>query len=283
MNINIEKFINVDKLLETITYWVSTYTLKLLAAILIFIIGKWISRKISDLIGKLFEKNKIDTTLVGFLENIIYYTLLIVVLIAAAGQLGINTTSFLTIVGAAGLAVGLALKDSLSNFASGVMLIMFRPFHVGDLVNAGGVLGKVDKITVFNTMLNTLDNQRVIVPNSLITTSVITNVNANPTRRVDLVMGISYDDDIPKAKEILNRIVKEEKLVLSDPAPKIAVSELGDSSVNFVVRPWVKPDDYWDVYFGLTEKIKIAFDNAGICIPYPQRDVHLFTEETKKE
>jgi small conductance mechanosensitive channel len=283
MNINVEKFINVDKLLETITYWVSTYTLKLLAAILIFIIGKWISRKVSDLIGKLLEKNKIDTTLVGFLENIIYYTLLIVVLIAAAGQLGINTTSFLTIVGAAGLAVGLALKDSLSNFASGVMLIMFRPFQVGDLVNAGGVLGKVDKITVFNTMLNTLDNQRVIVPNSLITTSVITNVNANPTRRVDLVMGISYDDDIPKAKEILNRIVKEEKLVLSDPAPKIAVSELGDSSVNFVVRPWVKPDDYWDVYFGLTEKIKIAFDNAGICIPYPQRDVHFFTEETKKD
>jgi small conductance mechanosensitive channel len=283
MNINIEKFINVDKLLETITYWVSTYTLKLLAAILIFIVGKWISRKVSDLIGKLLEKNKIDVTLVGFLENIIYYTLLIVVLIAAAGQLGINTTSFLTIIGAAGLAVGLALKDSLSNFASGVMLIMLRPFQVGDLVNAGGVLGKVEKITVFNTMLNTLDNQQVLVPNSLITTGVITNVNANPTRRVDLVMGISYDDDIPKAKEILNRIVKEEKLVLSDPAPKIAVSELGDSSVNFVVRPWVKPDDYWDVYFGLTEKIKIAFDNAGICIPYPQRDVHLFTEETKKE
>ncbi len=283
MNINIEKFINVDKLLETITYWVSTYTLKLLAAIIIFIVGKWISRKISDLIGKLLEKNKIDTTLIGFLENIIYYTLLIVVLIAAAGQLGINTTSFLTIVGAAGLAVGLALKDSLSNFASGVMLIMFRPFQVGDLVNAGGVLGKVDKITVFNTMLNTLDNQRVIVPNSLITTGVITNVNANPTRRVDLVMGISYDDDIPKAKEILNRIVKEEELVLSDPAPKVAVSELADSSVNFVVRPWVKPDDYWDVYFGLTEKIKIAFDNAGICIPYPQRDIHLFKEDAKKD
>ena len=270
---------DMDKIMETITYWVSTYALKLLVAILILLIGKWIARKISKLIVKLLEKNDIDVTLIHFLENLIYYTLLIVVIIAAVGQLGINTMSFLTIVGAAGLAIGLALKDSLSNFASGVMLILFRPFRQGDVVNAGGVLGKVDKITIFNTILNTPDNQRMIVPNSAVTSNIITNVTANPTRRVDLVMGIGYDDDIPKAKEIMSRILGEDDRILTDPAPTIAVSELADSSVNFVVRPWVKTGDYWDVYFDLTEKIKITFDNEGISIPFPQSDVHLFTKK----
>jgi small conductance mechanosensitive channel len=269
---------DMDKIVETITIWVSTYALKLVVAILIFLIGKWIARKISKLISKLLEKNNIDITLISFLENLIYYTLLIVVVIAAVGQLGINTTSFLTIVGVAGLAIGLALKDSLSNFASGVMLILFRPFRIGDVVNVGGVLGKADKITIFNTILNTPDNQRMIVPNSVVTSNIITNVTANDTRRVDLVMGIGYDDDIPKAKELMNRIVGEDDRVLSDPAPTIAVFELADSSVNFVVRPWVKTENYWNVYFDLTEKIKMAFDEAGISIPFPQRDVHLFTE-----
>jgi len=269
---------DMDKIVETITFWASTYALKLVVAILIFLIGKWIARKISKLIAKLLEKNNVDVTLISFLENLLYYTLLIVVVIAAVGQLGINTTSFLTIVGAAGLAIGLALKDSLSNFASGVMLILFRPFRVGDVVNVGGVLGKADKITIFNTILNTPDNQRMIVPNSAVTSNIITNVTANDTRRVDLVMGIGYDDDIPKAKELMTRIVGEDDRILSDPAPTIAVSELADSSVNFVVRPWVKTEDYWSVYFDLTEKIKMAFDEAGISIPFPQRDVHLFTE-----
>ena len=275
--------INIDKIIETITYWITTYSVKILAAILIFIIGKWLAGKLSRLITKLLEKNKVDATLINFLESIIYYTLLMVVVIAVAGQLGINTTSFLTIVGAAGLAIGLALKDSLANFASGVMLIMFRPFGVGDFVNAGGVSGNVVSIALFNTILNTPDNQRVIVPNSGITSNVITNVTANDTRRVDLVIGIGYDDDIKKAKAILDKIIKEESRVLDTPKTKIAVSELADSSVNFVVRPWVKTSEYWDVYFDLTEKIKITFDDEGISIPYPQQDIHVYNQLADKK
>ncbi len=277
---NIEKY--VDMYMETIVNWISTYSLKLVAAILIFIIGKWIAGKISKVLTALLEKNDVDVTLIGFLSNITYYALMIVVLIAVAGQLGINTTSFLTIVGAAGLAIGLALKDSLSNFAAGVMLILFRPFRVGDVVNTGGVTGKVENIAIFNTRLNTPDNQLVIIPNGSIISGVITNITANATRRVDLVIGISYEDDILKAKEIMTDIIKADNRILDDPATNIAVSELGDSSVNFVVRPWVKTEDYWDVYFGLTEQIKLVFDKRGISIPYPQRDVHLFTQKNEE-
>jgi small conductance mechanosensitive channel len=269
---------NIDKIIETLTYWVATYSVKIIAALLIFLIGKWLAGKISKLISKLLGKNRVDVTLLSFLENIIYYTLIIIVIIAALGQLGINTTSFLTIVGAAGLAIGLALKDSLSNFASGVMLILFRPFGEGDAVTAGGVSGSVVAISLFNTTLNTPDNQRIIVPNSSITGNVITNVTANDTRRVDLVIGVGYDDDIKKAKEVLTKIIQEEPRVLDTPKPLIAVSELADSSVNFVVRPWVKTSDYWAVYFDLTEKIKLTFDEQGISIPYPQQDVHIHTQ-----
>lgn len=272
-----EKYIN--EYTEIIIKWLSAYSMKIVAAILVLMIGKWISRKISDLIAKILEKNKVDVTLVGFLSNIIYYALVIMVVIAAAGQLGINTTSFLTIVGAAGLAVGLALKDSLSNFAAGVMLILFRPFKVGDVVNAGGVVGKVESINIFNTILNTPDNQRVIVPNNNITSNVITNVTANATRRVDMIIGIGYGDNIKDAKDILTALVSADDRILKDPAPTIAVSELGDSSVNLVVRPWVKTSDYWDVYFQLTETIKTTFDEKGISIPFPQRDVHIFNEK----
>ena len=269
---------NFEKFIETITLWATTYSVKIIAAILILVIGKWVAKKISRLITKLLERNKVDITLVKFLESILYYTLLVVVIIAAAGQLGINTTSFLTIVGAAGLAIGLALKDSLANFASGVMLILFHPFRVGDFVTAGGVSGSVVSIALFNTVLNTPDNQRVIVPNASITSNVITNVTANDTRRVDLVIGIGYDDDIKKAKETLHAILAQEDRILNTPKPTIAVSELADSSVNFVVRPWVKTADYWTVYFDLTEKIKITFDEQGINIPYPQTDVHLYNK-----
>ncbi|GAB6094092.1 small-conductance mechanosensitive channel MscS [Desulfatiferula olefinivorans] len=264
---------------DIIVQWLSVYSLKIVAAILVLVIGKWLSQKIANLIAKLLEKNKVDVTLVGFLSNIIYYALLIMVVIAAAGQLGINTTSFLTIVGAAGLAVGLALKDSLANFAAGVMLILFRPFKVNDVVNAGGVTGKVQSINIFNTIMTTPDNQKVIVPNNNIAAGVITNITANDTRRVDLVVGISYTDNIKTAKDVLTEIVEKDSRVLKDPAPTIAVSELGDSSVNLVVRPWVKTGDYWDVYFALTETIKTTFDEKGISIPFPQTDVHLFNEK----
>ena len=268
--------VDLDKIYETISYWVTTYSIKLVAALLVFIIGRWLVGRISRLVVKLLQKNKVEQTLVNFLENIVYYTLLVLVLVAAAGQLGINTTSFLTIIGAAGLAVGLALKDSLSNIASGVMLIFLRPFKIDDLVTAAGVTGKVLSINIFNTTLNTLDNKKVIIPNSSITADVITNVFENPTRRVDLVFGIGYSDDIDKAKGIINEQIKANTQILKDPAPTVAVAELADSSVNFVVRPWVKSDDYWDVYFDLTENIKKAFDEQDVTIPFPQRDVHLY-------
>jgi len=275
--------LNIEKLMDTLTIWITTYSMKIIAAVLIFIIGKWLAKKVTNLFIKLLEKNKVDVTLTRFLESIVYYTLLIVLLIAVAGQLGINTASFLTIVGAAGLAIGLALKDSLSNFSSGVMLILFRPYRVGDYATVGGVTGTVMSIDIFNTTLNTPDNQRVIVPNANITNDVITNVTANNTRRVDLTIGIGYGDDLLKAKKVLGEILKTENRVLETPAPKIAVSELADSSVNFVVRPWVKTSDYWDVYFDLTEKIKLTFDQEGISIPFPQQDVHLSQKKTDAE
>ncbi len=270
--------LNIEKLIDAITLWLTAYSMKIIAAVLIFVIGKWVAKKITTLFIKLLERNSVDVTLTRFLESIVYYTLVVLVLIAAAGQLGINTTSFIAIVGAAGLAIGLALKDSLSNFSSGVMLILFRPFRVGDFANVGGVTGNVMSIDIFNTTLNTPDNQRVIVPNANITNNVITNVTANDTRRVDLTAGIGYGDDILKAKQVLGEILKTDDRVLATPAPTIAVSELADSSVNFVVRPWVKTEDYWTVYFDLTEKIKLTFDKEGISIPFPQQDVHLFQE-----
>ena len=268
----------MDKIMDTVMFYITTYSLKIVGAILVFLIGKWLARYISNLLGKILRKNSVDETLTTFLGHIIYYALFIMVLIAAAGQLGINTTSFLTIVGAAGLAIGLALKDSLSNFASGVMLILFRPFKVGDVVTAGGQTGKVESIAIFNSVLNTPDNQVVIVPNSSITSDVITNVNAKPTRRIDLVVGIGYDDNIGDAKSVLDDLIKADSRILADPAPTIAVSELADSSVNLVVRPWVKSGDYWDVRFDLTEQIKLTFDEKDISFPFPQQDVHMFTE-----
>jgi small conductance mechanosensitive channel len=253
-----------------------TYSWKIISALLVFLIGKWIARKITKVLVRLLESRQIDITLIGFLEGIVYYALFITVLIAAAGQLGIKTTSFLAILGAASLAVGLALKDSLANFSSGVMLILFRPFKVGDVVTVGGETGKVEQISVFSTILNTPDNQRKIIPNGSIANSTITNITANPTRRIDLVVGIGYDDDIRKAKATLEEILAADSRVLRDPAPFVAVSELADSSVNLVVRPWVAKENYWDVYCALTETIKITFDEQGISFPYPQRDVHLF-------
>ena len=266
---------NMEKLLDSGVEMVSIYGLKVVAALLIFVVGRWVSRRITLLIVRLLRKNKVDETLVGFLENVFYYTLVVLVIIAAAAQLGINTASLLTMVGAAGLAVGLALKDSLSNIASGVMLVLFRPFRVGDFVEAGGVAGKVHQIQIFSTVLNTPDNRRVIVPNSSITSGTITNVTANPTRRVDLVMGIGYNDDIARAKAVVAEVLAASPGVLEDPAPVIAVHELADSSVNLVVRPWVQAGDYWNVYWGLTEGIKLAFDREGISIPFPQHDVHM--------
>jgi small conductance mechanosensitive channel len=267
--------INVD----AVWLWLSAYSLNIIGAILIFIVGKWLSRRIANLLSKLLQKNNVDQTLVNFLSNLTFYSLIVLVVVAAAGRLGINTTSFLTIIGAAGLAVGLALKDSLANFAAGVMLVLFRPFAIGDVVSTAGITAKVESINIFNTHFCSPDNQLIIVPNGKIINDIITNINIKATRRIDLVVGISYSDDMAKTREILAGLAKADSRVLADPAPTIAVAELADSSVNLVFRPWVKTADYRDVRFDLTEKIKNALDEAGISIPFPQQDVHLFVEK----
>ncbi len=265
---------------QSISEMVGLYTVNIAIAIVIFVVGKWLAKKITNLVIKVLSKQKgMDETLLNFFEDILYYVLLIVVILATLDQVGIETTSVLAILGAAGLAVGLALKDSLSNFASGVMVILFKPFKIGDVVTAGGVTGKVKEIHLFNTEFTTPDNQKILVPNSAITSGSITNINAHDTRRVDLVVGIGYDDDIKKAKKILTSIVENNEKVLHEEGVTVAVSELADSSVNFVVRAWTNTPDYWDVKFALTEKIKLTFDKEGISIPYPQTDVHLYKEK----
>ena len=278
---------NIDNITKDITSYIpdniveilGSYAFSLVMALLIFIIGKWAVNKIVTLLGKVLRKVKgMDETLIKFLENIVYYALMIVVLLTALGKLGVETTSFLAILGAAGLAIGLALKDSLGNFASGVMIIMFKPFKVGDVVTAAGVTGSVSEVGIFNSVFTTPDNQKIIIPNGAITSGSITNINANDTRRVDLVVGIGYEDDIKKTKDVLNDIISSHEKVLLDKGITVAVSELADSSVNFVVRAWVKTPDYWDVKFNLTETIKLRFDEEGISIPFPQQDVHHYNK-----
>jgi small conductance mechanosensitive channel len=257
-----------------------SYTISFIMALLIFFIGKWIVNKIVRILGKVLRKiNGIDLTLVKFLENITYYALITVVIIAALNKLGIATTSFLAILGAAGLAIGLALKDSLGNFASGVMIVIFKPFKVGDTVIAGGITGTVTEVSIFNTVFLTADNQKIIVPNSKITSSSITNVNAKDTRRIDIIVGISYEDNIKQAKEVLEKVVKENERVLKDKSVAIAVAELADSSVNISVNVWVKSSDYGSVKSELLEDIKVTFDEFGISIPYPKQDVYHYNKD----
>ena len=244
-------------------------------AIAIYVIGKWIAGNIVKLIDKAMELRKMDPALRGFLAAILSTVFTFVIALVAVEQLGVNTTSLLALLGAAGLAVGLALKDSLSNFAAGVMLILFKPFKIGDFVEAGGVAGAVEKIEVFNTIFKSGDNKEIIVPNSQIYGGTITNYSARPTRRIDLVVGISYDDDMKKARDLILAVLAADERVLKDPEAVVAVDELGDNSVNFVVRPWVTSGDYWVVKWALLEAIKNTFDSNGITIPYPQRDVHM--------
>jgi len=257
--------------------------INIISAIVVLVAGIWAAKLIKKLVVSIMDKKEIEPMLISFASSITYIALIAFVIIAALGQLGIQTTSFIAIIGAAGLAIGLSLQASLSNFASGVMIIFFRPFKVGDFVEAGGVSGVVEGIQIFSTQMRTGDNKAIIVPNSSITNSNITNYSAKDERRVDLVFGIGYDDDIKQAKKVLQDIVKKEKRILKDPEPVIAVSELADSSVNFVVRPWVKTGDYWGVYFDLTEAVKLRFDKEGISIPYPQQDVHMHQSSEHKD
>ena len=271
---------SVESISTTVVGWATLYGVKLIVALLIFVVGKWLAKKLSRVAERLMKSREVDAALVNFTSSLVYYALLIFVVIAALGQIGIQTASFVAIVGAAGLAIGLAMQGSLSNFAAGVLIIIFKPFKIGDFVEMAGVAGVIENIMIFTTEMKTGDNKKVIVPNSSVLGGVITNYSANDTRRIDLVMGIGYNDDIDKAKRVLEEIIDADERILKDPAPLIAVSELADSSVNFVVRPWVKSGDYWAVYFALHETVKKRFDQEGISIPYPQQDVHLHKIES---
>lgn len=251
------------------------FLINVVLAIVIYMVGKMLAKSLTSLAKKIMVKRKVDATLQAFLGNLIYVTLMIVVILAAIGRLGIQTTSFVAILGAAGLAVGFALQGSLSNFAAGVMLLIFRPFKVGDLIEAGGATGIVEEIGIFTTNMRSVDNKAIIIPNAGITGGNIVNVSAKPTRRVDMTFGVGYDDDLKKVRKVIEEVVHADERILNDPAVTIAVAELADSSVNFVVRPWVNSGDYWDVFFDLNEKIKIRFDEEDISIPYPQQDVHM--------
>ena len=267
----IKEFITNANLMDLAIRW----GINLVLAIVIFIIGKWIARWIQRTFQKLLKKRDVDPVLVDFLGTVVYALILIAAIIAAVDVMGIPATSFLAILGAAGLAIGLALKDSLSNFASGVMLVLFRPFGKGDLVDAGGIMGVVEEISLVSTLMVTPDNKQIIVPNSLMYSSAITNYSAKDTRRVDMVIGVGYDDDLKVAADVLKKVCSEHPKVLDTPETKIFINNLGDSAVDFVVRPWVKSEDYWGVLADVLETAKVELEAAGCNIPYPQTDVHL--------
>ncbi|MFK7975104.1 MAG: mechanosensitive ion channel family protein [Halioglobus sp.] len=277
----------MDKLDIDIPTLINDYALpwgiKIALALVIFIIGRMAVAIVVSMIRKLLVARGMDEILVSFLTSILRWVLLLFVIIAALSQLGVDTTSLVALLGAAGLAIGLSLQSSLSNFASGVMLIIFRPFTKGDFVEAAGASGVIDNISIFTTTMTTPDNKEVIVPNGAILDNNITNYSARDTRRVDMVFGIGYDDDLRKAKALLEDIIAADERVLKEPAPKIALSELADSSVNFIVRPWAKTSDYWAVLWDTTEAVKLKFDEAGISIPYPQMDIHVDTSNDGNE
>lgn len=255
--------------------YVTEYGIKLIGAVAILVIGLWLAKLVAKSFNKALIKREVDATLIKFFTAIVRVILIIFVILAAISQVGIETTSLVAIIGAAGLAVGFALQGSLSNFASGVMLIIFRPIKVGDYIEGGGMSGTVEEIGIFVTVLNSPDNRVIFVPNSKLTGDNIVNYSMKDTRRVDLTFGIGYSDDIDKAKKAIGEVLTGNSKILSDPAPNVKLHELADSSVNFIVRPWVNSADYWSVYWELTEAIKKKFDEENIEIPFPQRDVHL--------
>jgi len=267
---------DINVLIEQGQELLALYGLKLVAAIGIYIIGKWVAKIVKNLVSKMMVKGKSDPTIIGFVSNIAYVGMMIFVILAALGQIGIETTSFIAILGAAGLAIGLALQGSLANFAAGFLLIIFRPFKVGDFIEGGGVSGSVEEISIFTTTLKTGDNKSIIIPNAKLSDDNIINYSAKTTRRVDLTVGVSYDASLSHVKDVLSDIVSKEDRILKSPDFLIAVAELGDNSVNLVVRSWVNSGDYWPVTFALNETIKNRFDQEGIGMPYPQRDVHLY-------
>jgi len=265
-------------LLETAQTTGVAFGLKLLAALVIFYVGRMVARMLQKGLRKMLQTQAVDKILETFVCNLAYWAIMIFVIIAAINQVGVQTTSLIAVMGAAGLAVGLALQGSLSNFAAGVLIVIFRPYRVGDWVEAAGISGSVEQVQILTTMLKTGDNKQIIVPNSQIMNSIITNYSANDTRRIDMIVGVSYSDDLDKVRKTLEELVASDERILKDPACTIAVSELADSSVNFVVRPWASTADYWSVKFDLTEAVKKRFDKEGISFPFPQQDVHLYQQ-----
>ena len=266
---------NLDKYIEQAPDLIVTYGLKVVFAIIIFIIGKYLANVAKKLTTKLMNKRKIDQTVVSFVANMAWALVFVFTVIATLGQIGVQTASLVAVIGAAGLAVGLALQGSLSNFASGVLMVLFRPCRVGDYIEAAGIAGTVDEITIFSTKLRTPDNKVIVAPNSSIMNGTITNYSAMETRRIDLVIGVSYDADLKQTKEVLQHVLDNNAYILKDPAYTVALTELADSSVNFVVRPWVKGSDYWPARFEILEQIKLALDENNIGIPYPQMDIYV--------
>ncbi len=267
---------DISNLLAKVYELLTVYGLKVVAAIVIFIVGRWVAKAVSNFIKKLMTKSKSDGTLVSFVGNLSYVALLAFVIIAALNQLGIHTASFIAVLAAAGLAVGLALQGSLSNFAAGVLMIIFKPFKVGDYIEGGGTAGTVEEIQIFTTQLKSPDNKTIIVPNAKMLGDNITNYTVKGTRRVELVFGIGYDDDIDKARQVIEDIIAQDDRVMKDLAPEVVVAELANSSVNLKVRVWTTADDYWGFYFDTTETVKKQFDAEGISIPFPQRDIHIY-------
>ena len=269
----------MDQASEFIEKDLPQFLQNIVVALIIFFVGKIVSNLLTSIAGKLMLASKMEETIVNFLKALIYVGLMVVVALASLEQLGIKTTSFVAILAAAGLAVGMALKDTLGNFASGVMIIMFKPYKVGHFVEIAGTAGVIEEVNLFNTVLRTGDNIQMYMPNGSVTGSKICNYSIKEDRRIDLVIGCGYDDDLKAVKKTILEVINAHELVLKDPEPVVAVSELGDSCVNFVVRPWVKNANYWPVRFELIENIKITFDKEGFSIPYPQQDVHMYNEK----
>ncbi len=266
----------MENIITQLQVLVTLYGLKIIAAVLILIVGRFIALGVKKLIRKIMTKGKVDETLVGFVTNLAYVALMAFVIIAAISKLGIQTASFIAVLGAAGLAIGLALQGSLANFAAGVLMLIFKPFKVKDFIEGNGVSGTVEEIGIFTTVLKSPDNKKIIVPNASMMSGNIVNYTANDRRRVDIVVGVGYGEDLDKVRSVLEDIISSDDRILKDPAPTIGVLELAASSVNFAVRPWVKTTDYGNVFFSMQETIKKRFDAEGISIPFPQQDVHLY-------
>lgn len=264
---------SLETLLTVIEQDLVHWSTRILAAVAIFVIGRWITKRLVNALGRIMQRREVEPTIARFLQNMAGAVLLVVNILAALNALGIPTASMLAVMGAAGLAIGLALKDSLSNIASGVLMVAFRPFRVGDFVECAGTKGKVEKISVFYTELRSLDNKLVIVPNALVTSGVIVNYTADDTRRLEFTVGVGYGSDIKAVRELLLKTLREHPRVRPEPAPQVGVVNFGDSSINFVLRPWVLGDDFWDATFEINEAIKQALDDNGIEIPFPQRVV----------